>query len=54
MANFRRHKPRKQVRCTLCTPYRHLGNTKARFKGREELERQRVTREKREGAYDDL
>jgi hypothetical protein len=54
MANFRRKRCRKQVRCTLCTPYRHLGNTGARFKERETLERKRIDREKREGAYVDL
>ena len=54
MANFKRRRCRKQVRCTLCTPYRHLGNTQHRFKGREELDRQRVRRGKLDGAYDDL
>ncbi len=32
-------KRRKQVRCTLCTPHRWLGNGKERFKGNERAAR---------------
>lgn len=31
----RKPKPRKQVRCTLCTPVRWLGNTKDRRPARD-------------------
>ncbi len=31
------HKPRKQVRCTLCTPWRWMGNAKDRFKRKDRL-----------------
>lgn len=31
MANFKRRKPRTQIRCTICTPYRY-GNAKAQTK----------------------
>lgn len=31
MANFKRRKSRKRVRCTMCTPYRWMGNSKGRF-----------------------
>lgn len=28
--NYKRHKPRRQVRCTLCTKLRWLGNSSER------------------------
>lgn len=31
-------KRRRSVRCTLCTPYRWMGNGKGRFKPRDEQE----------------
>jgi len=31
MANFKRHKSKRIVRCTLCTTFRWLGNGKDRF-----------------------
>jgi hypothetical protein len=40
VANFRRNKTRKQVRCTLCTPNRWRGNSAGRFREKEEAERQ--------------
>lgn len=36
MANFKRGKTRRNVRCTMCTQNRFLGNNKGRFKAREE------------------
>ncbi len=38
MANFKRRKCRRQVRCTLCTDDRWLGNSKGRFKHQDEAE----------------
>lgn len=32
MANFKRKKSKRQVRCTLCTKHRWKGNGKDRFK----------------------
>lgn len=34
MANYKRRKPRRQVKCGLCTPYRALGNSKGRQKAK--------------------
>jgi hypothetical protein len=39
MANFKRRKSRRTVRCTLCTPYRWQGNGKGRFKTRDVVSR---------------
>jgi hypothetical protein len=35
MANYKRGKTKRQVRCTLCTPNRWRGNSKERFKARD-------------------
>lgn len=43
MANFKRKKSRRIIRCTLCTPYRWMGNTKERIKFRDRRERERFT-----------
>lgn len=32
MANFKRQKTKRRVRCTLCTSYRWMGNNKGRRK----------------------
>ena len=37
--NHKRKKSRRQVRCTLCTPHRWLGNATGRMKRRDELAR---------------
>ncbi len=42
LANFRRSKPRRQVRCVLCTPNRWRGNSQGRFSEKEEAERRRT------------
>lgn len=39
MANFKRKKTRRNVRCTMCTQNRFLGNNKGRFKTKEEAQR---------------
>jgi hypothetical protein len=39
MANFKRGKCKRQVKCTLCTPHKYLGNHKGRFKAKEEISR---------------
>lgn len=41
MANFKRKRSRRQIRCSMCTPYRWLGNTKERIKHRDRREMQR-------------
>jgi len=41
MAHFKRRRCRKQVRCTLCTPVRWLGNSKDRVKYRDRREMSR-------------
>lgn len=41
--NHKRKKTRRQVRCTLCTPYRWLGNNKERVKHRDKREMLRGT-----------
>lgn len=38
-------KCRRKVRCTLCTPYKWLGNAKERFKGKETAAIKRMQRE---------
>ena len=35
MANYKRRKPRRKCRCTLCTQLRWLGNKKARINPRD-------------------
>ena len=42
--NHKRGKTRRNVRCTLCTPWRWRGNHKSRHKERETILR-RITRE---------
>lgn len=32
MANFKRKKAKRQVRCTMCTQHRWLGNNKGRYR----------------------
>ncbi len=39
MANFKRRKTRRNVRCTMCTQSRFLGNNKGRYKAKEEASR---------------
>jgi len=39
MSNFKRKRCRRQVRCTLCTPYRWRGNSKARSKAKNQPNR---------------
>lgn len=39
MANFRKKKTKRQVRCTMCTPYKWLGNSKERIKPKYRLNR---------------
>lgn len=39
MANFRKKKTKRQVRCTMCTPYKWLGNSKERIKPKYRIER---------------
>jgi hypothetical protein len=34
MANHKRKKSKRQVKCTLCTQYRWLGNSKERMKAK--------------------
>lgn len=38
MANFKRKKSRRSIRCSICTPYRWLGNHKERTKFRDKRE----------------
>jgi len=35
MANFKRRKSPRSIRCTLCTPHRWRGNGRDRFKPRD-------------------
>lgn len=35
MANYKRKKCRRSIRCSLCTPVRWLGNSKGRVKHRD-------------------
>lgn len=37
MANHKRKKSKRSVRCTMCTPYKWMGNTKERFKPKDRL-----------------
>ena len=39
VANFKRHRPKQQVACTMCTQDRWRGNHAGRFKAREEAAR---------------
>lgn len=38
MANFKRKKCKKNVKCTICTTHRWLGNRSGRFKIKDEIE----------------
>lgn len=35
MANFKRRKSKRQVRCTICTKYRWLGNARSKKRVRD-------------------
>jgi hypothetical protein len=48
MANFKRGKSRRRVRCTLCTPNRWKGNRKGRLKPKDEAA-DRVAKRESEG-----
>ena len=50
MANYKRGKSRRQVRCTLCTPHKWLGNNKPRKKDPERALRKEMDREIKEHA----
>ena len=39
MANYKRRRSRRQVRCTLCTPWRWRGNGKERLPHRDRRNR---------------
>lgn len=45
MANFKRQKTKRNVRCTLCTPTKWMGNTKGRFDHKTEDAKVRDPRE---------
>jgi hypothetical protein len=40
VANFKRKRSKRQVRCTMCTPWRWLGNHKERHKAKDRLTKQ--------------
>lgn len=40
MANFKRNKSKRRVRCTLCTKYRWMGNNKGRTKSKYALRKE--------------
>jgi len=44
MANYKRKRSRRQVRCTLCTPHRWKGNRGERFKAGQRANRGRIDR----------
>ena len=51
MANFKRKRCRRQVRCTMCTPCRWKGNGKDRFKVKDSKKTlKRDQREQEEGS----
>ena len=39
MANHKRKKSKRSVKCTLCTPHRWMGTTKGRSKAKEEVKK---------------
>lgn len=45
MANFKRQKTRRRVRCTLCTPHRWEGNSKRRLKMKDVVRWREMKRE---------
>lgn len=47
MANHKRKKSKRTVKCTLCTKHRWFGNAKGRFKPKEESERKTKDRERK-------
>ena len=53
MAHFKRRKSKRRVRCTMCTKYRWMGNTKGRHRERADADRKRVTRAIRERGTDE-
>lgn len=45
MANHKRKKSKRSVKCTLCTPHRWMGNSKGRRKPKEQAERKQTEKE---------
>lgn len=48
MANHKRKKSKRNVKCTICTTYRWGGNSKIRMKAKEAESKKRSAREIRE------
>ena len=46
--NFKRTKSKRNVRCTICTPDRWMGNNKSRFKEKFEADRTEADKEIKE------
>ncbi len=45
MANYKRKKSKRSVRCTLCTSYRWFGNAKGRCKSKYQTKNYKPTNE---------
>jgi len=45
MANHKRKKSKRNVKCTICTTYRHLGNNKGRVNDKEAESKKRSAKE---------
>lgn len=48
MANHKRKKSKRSVKCTLCTPHRWLGNSKDRLKPKDQAKKQAAKKEIKE------
>lgn len=48
MANHKRKKSKRTVKCTICTTHRWLGNTKGRRTNKENAKRKQLSKEIKE------
>ena len=48
MANHKRKKSKRSVKCTMCTQHRWQGNSKGRFKPKEEAQKKQASKEIKE------
>lgn len=49
MANFKRAKTRRRVKCTICTPHKWMGNHTGRFSYKDEFEKKQFEKAQRKG-----
>lgn len=48
MANHKRKKSKRSVKCTMCTQHRWAGNASGRFKAKDEAKKKQANKEMKE------